>query len=106
MPRQGERSRRCGWHTGQAVPTGESSSWKEPWALSLPDKELCLREALAVCTAPAPEPSPCNPSGLPGGAAGRSGDHRRRSQPLARAEERILELAATSFSRGSSQSRD
>lgn len=28
---------------------------------------------------------PCNPSGLPGGAAGRSGDHRRRSQPLARA---------------------
>ena len=23
--------------------------------LSLPDKELCLREALAVCTAPAPE---------------------------------------------------
>ena len=29
----------------------------QPWALSLPDKELCLREALAVCTAPAPEPS-------------------------------------------------
>lgn len=28
---------------------------------------------------------PCNPSGLPGGAAGRSGDHRRRSQTLARA---------------------
>lgn len=28
---------------------------------------------------------PCNPSGLPGGAAGRSGDHRRRSQPPARA---------------------
>ena len=27
----------------------------QPWALSLPDKELCLREALAVCTAPAPE---------------------------------------------------
>ena len=27
------------------------------WALSLPDKELCLREALAVCTPPAPEPS-------------------------------------------------
>ena len=22
----------------------------QPWALSLPDKELCLREALAVCT--------------------------------------------------------
>ena len=21
----------------------------QPWALSLPDKELCLREALAVC---------------------------------------------------------
>ena len=30
----------------------------QPWALSLPDKELCLREALAVCTPPAPEPSP------------------------------------------------
>ena len=29
----------------------------QPWALSLPDKELCLREALAVCTPPAPEPS-------------------------------------------------
>lgn len=29
VPRQGERSRRCGWHTGQAVPTGESSSWKD-----------------------------------------------------------------------------
>ena len=27
----------------------------QPWALSLPDKELCLREALAVCTPPAPE---------------------------------------------------
>ena len=27
------------------------------WALSLLDKELCLREALAVCTPPAPEPS-------------------------------------------------
>ena len=26
----------------------------QPWALSLPDKELCLREALAVCTPPAP----------------------------------------------------
>ena len=25
----------------------------QPWALSLPDKELCLREALAVCTPPA-----------------------------------------------------
>lgn len=47
--------------------------------------------------APAPSPTPelpeaarrgrcpCNPSGLPGGAAGRSGDHRRRSQTLARA---------------------
>ena len=23
---------------------------RQPWALSLPDKELCLREALAVCT--------------------------------------------------------
>ena len=30
----------------------------QPWALSLPDKELCLREALAVCTAPAPAPEP------------------------------------------------
>ena len=29
----------------------------QPWALSLPDKELCLREALAVCTPTAPEPS-------------------------------------------------
>ena len=26
---------------------------RQPWALSLPDKELCLREALAVCTPPA-----------------------------------------------------
>ena len=25
----------------------------QPWALSLPDRELCLREALAVCTPPA-----------------------------------------------------
>ena len=33
----------------------------QPWALSLPDKELCLREALAVCTAPAPEPSAKRP---------------------------------------------
>ena len=32
---------------------------RQPWALSLPDKELCLREALAVCTPPAPEPSAC-----------------------------------------------
>ena len=32
-----------------------------PWALSLPDKELCLREALAVCTPPAPEPSAKRP---------------------------------------------
>ena len=30
-------------------------------ALSLPDKELCLREALAVCTPPAPEPSAKRP---------------------------------------------
>ena len=30
----------------------------QPWALSLPDKELCLREALAVCTPPAPERVP------------------------------------------------
>ena len=33
----------------------------QPWALSLPDKELCLREALAVCTPPAPEPSAKRP---------------------------------------------
>ena len=26
-----------------------------------PDKELCLREALAVCTPPAPEPSAKRP---------------------------------------------
>ena len=36
---------------------------RQPWALSLPDQELCLREALAVCTPPAPEPSaPIPPS--------------------------------------------
>ena len=29
--------------------------------VSLPDKELCLREALAVCTPPAPEPSAKRP---------------------------------------------
>ena len=29
----------------------------QPWALSLPDQELCLQEALAVCTPQAPEPS-------------------------------------------------
>ena len=33
----------------------------QPWALSLPDKELCLREALAVCTPPSPEPSAKRP---------------------------------------------
>ena len=33
----------------------------QPWALSLPDKELCLREALAVCTPPVPEPSAKRP---------------------------------------------
>ena len=33
----------------------------QPWALSLPDKELCLREALAVCTPPGPEPSAKRP---------------------------------------------
>ena len=37
------------------------SSIRQPWALSLPDKELCLREALAVCTPPAPEPSAKRP---------------------------------------------
>ena len=34
---------------------------KGTWALSLPDKELCLREALAVCTPLAPEPSAKRP---------------------------------------------
>ena len=34
---------------------------RQPCALSLPDKELCLREALAVCTATAPEPSAKRP---------------------------------------------
>ena len=38
-----------------------SSQPRQPWALSLPDKELCLREALAVCTPPAPEPSAKRP---------------------------------------------
>ena len=39
-----------------------SNRWgMQPWALSLPDKELCLREALAVCTPPAPEPSAKRP---------------------------------------------
>ena len=33
----------------------------QPWALSLPDKELCLLEALAVCTPLAPEPSAKRP---------------------------------------------
>ena len=33
----------------------------QPWALSLPEKELCLREALAVCTPPAPEPKSFKP---------------------------------------------
>ena len=37
------------------------SAASQPWALSLPDKELCLREALAVCTPPAPEPSAKRP---------------------------------------------
>ena len=37
--------------------SGPGKVGMQPWALSLPDKELCLREALAVCTAPAPEPS-------------------------------------------------
>ena len=37
--------------------TEEPGLGMQPWALSLPDKELCLREALAVCTPPAPEPS-------------------------------------------------
>ena len=43
----------------KAIPPRPSCSalrlGRQPWALSLPDKELCLREALAVCTPPAPE---------------------------------------------------
>ena len=39
----------------------EKGVGRQPWALSLPDKELCLREALAVCTPPAPEPSAKRP---------------------------------------------
>ena len=49
---------------GAAAATGlarSAAAWRRHraawWALSLPDKELCLREALAVCTPPAPEPS-------------------------------------------------
>ena len=44
-----------------AVPGTTLILGMQPWALSLPDKELCLREALAVCTAPAPEPSAKRP---------------------------------------------
>ena len=42
-------------------PSRSGSVGRQPWALSLPDKELCLREALAVCTPPAPEPSAKRP---------------------------------------------
>ena len=39
-----------------------SNRWgTQPWALYLPDKELCLWEALAVCTPQAPEPSAKRP---------------------------------------------
>ena len=37
----------------------------QPWALSLPDKELCLREALAVCTPPLLATSVSRPRGPP-----------------------------------------
>ena len=47
-------SRRATWVGPQAV-------GMQPWALSLPDKELCLREALAVCTPRDPEPSAKRP---------------------------------------------
>ena len=53
---------------GTLIPSAQRLVWaaKQPlgnadWALSLPDKELCLREALAVCTPPAPEPSAKRP---------------------------------------------
>ena len=32
----------------EAGPEGSKRLGRQPWALSLPDKELCLREALAV----------------------------------------------------------
>ena len=67
----------------------------QPWALSLPDKELCLREALAVCTPPAPEPSAqscptlCDPiDGSPLGSSVPGFLHAR-----------ILEWVAISFSK-------
>ena len=43
--------------SGEPGVSGDFWVGMQPWALSLPDKELCLREALAVCTPPAPEPS-------------------------------------------------
>ena len=48
----------------------------QPWALSLPDKELCLREALAVCTPPASKhfaeqiKGPCTASRVPDSSGG------------------------------------
>ena len=37
----------------------------------MPDKELCLREALAVCTPPAPEPSAKPPASVARGDVAR-----------------------------------
>ena len=48
-------------HPGPRSPPTPWRLGMQPWALSLPDKELCLREALAVCTPPAPEPSAKRP---------------------------------------------
>ena len=52
----------------------------QPWALSLPDKELCLREALAVCTPPAPEPSAKRPGSYPGGQGAGRGCREARAE--------------------------
>lgn len=55
-----------------------------PPPLSLPCRPAPWAPALGLPEAASRDCCPCNPSGLPGGAAGRSGgDHRRRSQPPA-----------------------
>ena len=53
---------------GTLIPSAQRLVWAAKQALGkaalgalLPDKELCLREALAVCTPPAPEPSAKRP---------------------------------------------
>ena len=38
-----------------ATPPHRGGAAARAWALSLPDKGLCLREALAVCTSPFPQ---------------------------------------------------